>query len=198
MNQTIRQAPFRSLLSVNPSITIYLIIVVAAFTAGSIGGAIFRDLRSHNEVINQNNLSIKEITVPNDGLLFKSEDGTPLVTIGKDSIGSYVQLLSSDGKPLIKLTNTHDRGGVIIGTRKGSSLYLLSQDEGGTITMIGRYGKEVIQLTSSSEDGGHITLSEGSKGDPAIEIGTGKNRIGSRGTINVLRSREGGTEWQAP
>lgn len=146
----------------------------------------------------QLSLSAKEIVVPKDGgLLFKSEDGTPLARIGKDSAGSYMHLLSPNGKPVVELNNLQDRGGIIVGSKNGGFAYIQAQDDSATITLIGKYGKEALQMTSATTDGGgNVQVNEGKKGYKAVEIGAGSNRVKSKGTIVI----PGDTvpAWQAP
>jgi len=69
---------------------------------------------------NKSNVPIGEIIVPNDkGLLFKSEDGTPLLRVGKDGFGTHVRLLSSSGAPLVELNTVQGTGGISVGSKNG-------------------------------------------------------------------------------
>lgn len=139
-----------------------------------------------------------EIVVPNDtGLLFRSEDGTPLLRIVKDDFGTHVRLLSADGKPLVELNSAQGTGGITVGSRNGGYGYIHAHEESATITLIGKYAKEAVQLTSATKDGsGSLSINEGSQGYQAVEIGGGPNRTNSKGTITIKGNK--GASWQAP
>jgi hypothetical protein len=131
------------------------------------------------------------------GLVFKSEDGTPLLKIGQDSWGTHVSMLSSSGAPILQLNNLQDRGGVVIGSKSGNFAYIQAQDEAATITLLGKYNKEAVEITSATQDGsGNLFINDGKKGYHAVEIRGEPNRAKSRGTITI--PNETGTNWQAP
>ena len=164
-------------------------------------GATFGFLYGHSSkalLQTTTSLPASEIIVSKDhGLLFKSEDGTPLVKIGQDFSGTYVDLLSSQGKPIVGLYNHNGRGGFVVGSKNGSYAYIQSQEDSATITLIGKYGKEVIEITSATSDGGgNISINEGSKGYRAVEIGSGPNEHKSKGTIKI--TGDNGPVWEAP
>jgi hypothetical protein len=147
---------------------------------------------------NKSNLPIAEIIVPNDkGLLFKSEDGTPLLRIGKDGFGTHVRLLSSSGEALVELNTVQATGGISVGSKNGRYAYVQANEESATITLMGKYNKEAVEMTSATKDGsGNLFINEGSQGYHAVEIGAGPNRLKSKGAITI--KGENGASWQAP
>ena len=175
-------------------------IAMISLVFGAIGGFSYSRHLSSESGLQSKNAAVNEIVVSKEqGLLFKSEDGTPLAKLGKAKIGggASFQLLSSDGKPIVELSELQNAGGVIVSSKNGGYGYLLAQDSAATLTLVGKYGKGVVELTSATKDGGgHLTLSEGSKGYEAVEIGTGENRQKSKGTIIVHGVK--GAAWQAP
>lgn len=180
-----------------PRSRMWFAIGVLAAVLGTTSGFLY-GRNSQAPLQTKSNLPVREIIVSKDqGLLFKSEDGTPLVKMGQDFSGTYVDLLSSQGKPIVGLYNHHGRGGVVVGSTEGNHAYIQSQENSATITLIGKYGKDVIEITSATSDGGgHVSINEGSQGYPAVEIGSGQNKRKSKGTIKVTGDR--GLVWEAP
>src|SRR5438552_485025 len=131
-----------------------LIIAASALIVGATCGLIYGHRTA--PALKQNNSSapINEIIVSKDqGLLFKSEDGTPLLKIGQDAWGTHVRLLGSDGTPLVELNNLQGAGGIAVGSKKGSFAYMNAQEESATITLIGKYNKEAVEISSATSDG---------------------------------------------
>ena len=174
-----------------------VIIAIVASMFGAACGLIYAD-RNLQGRESRGNAPTSEIIVPNDkGLLFKSEDGTPLLRIGKDEWGTHVRLLSSDGKPLVELNSIQGTGGIAVGSKDGMNAYINAHSDSSTITLIGKYGKEAVELTSATTDGsGSLSINEGSKGYHAVEIGGGPNRAKSKGTITINGAN--GAGWRAP
>jgi hypothetical protein len=174
-----------------------LVIAAVALVFGATGLIYGRRIATGSQQ-SKSGIPLTEIIVSKDqGLLFRSEDGTPLLKIGKDSWGAYVNLLSSNGRPIVKLTNVQDTGGIIVGSKDGSFAYMQAQEDSATITLIGKYGKEAVEITSGTPDGsGNLSINEGKKGYHAVEIGAGPNRVKSKGTITI--PNEDGAKWQAP
>ena len=142
-------------------------------------------------------MPLSEIIVSNGGLVFKSEDGTPLLKIEKNEFGTYASLLGPEGKPVVSLDANQGRGGLTVGSKNGGYAYINGHEDSATILLLGKYGKDVIEITSSTSDGGgHIAVKEGSQGDKAVEIGAGPNKVKSKGTIKVFG--ENGPVWEAP
>ncbi len=175
-----------------------LIIATFALVLGATCGLIYGRRTSRELPQNKSGIPMNEIIVSKDqGLLFKSEDGTPLVKIGQDSWGTYVDLLSSEGKPIVGLHNHNGKGGLVVGSKAGGYAYIQAQEDSATITLIGKYGKEVVEITSATPDGsGKLSINEGKQGYHAVEIGAGLNRMKSKGTITI--PSESGLQWQAP
>lgn len=174
--------------------------VIIALVASMFGAAcgLFYGQRNLSGVDSRNNAPTSEIVVSNDkGLLFRAEDGTPLLRIGKDEFGTHVRLLSADGKPLVELNNLQGTGGITVGSKNGGYAYIRAQEESATLTLIGKYGKEAVQATSATTDGsGSLSINEGSQGYQAVEIGGGPNRTNSKGTITIKGNN--GAGWHAP
>lgn len=143
------------------------------------------------------NAPLSEIVVPNDkGLLFRSEDGTPLLRIGKDAWGTHVRLLNSDGAVVVELNSLQGTGGITVGSKNGRYAYVQAHEESATITLMGKYNKEAIEITSATTDGGgNLSINEGKQGYQTVEIGAGPNRVNSKGTIVI---KGDGVSWQAP
>lgn len=183
---------------IRPRFRMSLMIGALAVVLGTTCGFLYGRRSSPALLQTKSNLPASEIIVSKDqGLLFKSEDGTPLLKIGKNSFGSYADLLGSDGKAVVQLNNIQDRGGVVVGSKNGGYAYIQAQEDSATITLIGKYGKEVIEITSATSDGGgHISINEGSKGYQAVEIGSGPNKHKSKGTIKI--TGDNGPVWEAP
>src|SRR2546425_12642124 len=176
------------------------VLVIAAVTLvlGATGGLIYGRRTASALQQDKSSSVMTEIIVSKDqGLLFKSEDGTPLLKIAQDSWGTHVRLLSSDGTPLVELNNLQNRGGVVVGSKAGSFAYMQAQEDSATMTLIGKYNKEAVEITSATPDGsGNLSINEGKKGYHAVEIGAGTNRVKSKGTITILG--DNGAQWQAP
>jgi hypothetical protein len=138
------------------------------------------------------------IIVANDkGLLFKSEDGTPLLKVGKDGFGTHVRLLDPSGATLVELNTLQGTGGITVGSKNGGYAYVQAHEESSTITLLGKYNKEAVEITSATADGsGSLSINEGKKGYHAVEIGGGPNRVKSKGTITI--PSDNGVSWQAP
>lgn len=174
-----------------------VIIAIVASMFGAACGLIYAR-RTSQSAESRSNSPISEIVVPNDkGLLFKSEDGTPLLRIGKDAWGTHVRLLSSDGAPLVELSNVQGTGGITVSSKNGGYAYVHAHEESATITLMGKYNKEAVEITSATTDGGgNLSINEGTKGYHAVEIGAGPNRVKSKGTIKI--KGDNGAGWQAP
>ena len=173
--------------------------VIIAIVASMFGVAcgLFYAQRNLSGVESANKAPTSEIVVPKSGLLFRSEDGTPLLRIGKDEYGTHVRLLSGDGKSLVELNSVQGTGGIIVGSKNGGYAYIHAHDESATITLLGKYNKEAVQMTSATNDGsGSLSINEGSQGYQAVEIGGGPNRTKSNGTITIKGNN--GASWQAP
>lgn len=174
-----------------------LIIATVALVFGATCGLIYGRHTSTSLQQSQSGIPLTEIIVSKEGLLFKSEDGTPLLKIGKDSWGTHVNLLGSNGKPVVELNNLQGTGGVVVGSKAGSFAYMQAQEDSATITLIGKYNKEAVEITSATPDGsGSLSINEGKKGYHAVEIGAGPNRMKSKGIITILSDK--GSQWQAP
>jgi hypothetical protein len=172
-----------------------LIFGVAALVLGAICGAIYGRQTAQG---GSQNRAMNEIIVSQDqGLLFKSEDGTPLLRIQKDSWGTRLALLSSDGTPLVELNNLQGAGGISVGSKAGRLVSINAHEHSATITLIGKYNKEAVEITSATSDGsGNISVNEGKQGYQAVQIGGGPNKLNSKGTITV--KGDSGPVWQAP
>ena len=173
--------------------------VIIAIVASMFGAAcgLFYAQRNLSGVESANKAPTSEIVVPKSGLLFRSEDGTPLLRIGKDEYGTHVRLLSGDGKSLVELNSVQGTGGIIVGSKNGGYAYIHAHDESATITLLGKYNKEAVQVTSATKDGsGSLSINEGSQGYQAVEIGGGPNRTKSKGTITIKGNNR--AIWQAP
>ncbi len=175
-----------------------LIAAGAALVFGGTCGLIYGRLTVPDLQQSKSSRPMNEIIVSKDqGLLFRSEDGTPLLKIGKDSWGTHVALLSSDGTPLVELNNLQGTGGITVGSKSGSYAYVHAHEESATITLIGKYGKEAVEITSATPDGsGNLSINEGKKGYHAVEISAGLNKMKSKGTITI--PSDNGAQWQAP
>jgi hypothetical protein len=179
-----------------------LIVALVALVAGLLGGLAYGRASAESprsaESQNRSDSPMSEIVVSrSQGLVFKSEDGTPLLKISQDEWGTHLHLLSSKGTPVVELNNREDRGGVIVGSNAGGYGYLQAQQESATFTLINKYGKEGVSLTSTTVDGsGKLSINEGAKGYPAVEIGAGINKAKAKGTIKIVG--ESGTQWEAP
>jgi hypothetical protein len=167
-----------------------------ALTVGAVCGLIYG--RRIEATSQPNMASTNEIIVSKDrGLVFKSEDGTPLLKIGQDSWGTHLSLMGSNGTPILQLNNLHDRGGIVLGSKAGSFAYIQAQEDSATITLIGKYNKEAVEISSASQDGGgNVSINEGKQGYHAVEISGRANRMKSKGVITI--PNENGTQWQAP
>lgn len=143
---------------------------VAALVAVLIGAAcgFIYASRGYSSGETKRDATLSEIIVSKDkGLLFKSEDGTPLLRIARDSWGTHFRLLSPDGKTLVELNSYRGTGGINVGSKNGSYAYVNAHDESATITLMGKYNKEAVEITSATIDGnGSLSLNEGSKGRP--------------------------------
>jgi hypothetical protein len=172
--------------------------IMAALVASILGGAIGVIFGSRRLAAAQNNIPTAEIIVPNgSGLLFKSEDGVPLLKIGRDAFGTHVRLLSSTGESLVELSTAQGTGGITVGSKNGGYAYVQAQKESANITLIGKYNKEAVQISSATMDGsGILSINEGKQGYRAVEIGAGSNRLNSKGTITIRN--DNGVSWQAP
>lgn len=139
-----------------------------------------------------------EITVSKDkGLMFRSEDGTPLMKIEKDSWGTHLRLLSSNGEPVVELNNLQGGGGLVVSSKVGGRVYVHAVDEAATITLLGKYNKEAITITSATQDGsGSVSINEGAKGYPAVQIFGSSNR--SKGKGSIIIPGDDKPLWQAP
>ncbi len=174
-----------------------LIIAGVALVFGATGGLIYGRQTSMSLQQNKSGLPLSEIIVSKEGLLFKSEDGTPLLKIGKDPWGTKVSLLGSNGTPVVELNNLQETGGIVVGSKAGGFAYMQAHEDSATITLMGKYNKEAVELTSATTDGsGSLSINEGKKGYHAVEIGAGVNRLKSKGTIAI--SSDNGRLWQAP
>jgi hypothetical protein len=173
-----------------------IIAVVASILAGT-GGLIY-GRRTSPTAESKSNIPISEIIVANDkGLLFKSEDGTPLLKVGKDGFGTHVRLLDPSGATLVELNTLQGTGGITVGSKNGGYAYVQAHEESSTITLLGKYNKEAVEITSANADGsGSLSINEGKKGYHAVEIGAGPNRVKSKGTITI--PSDNGVSWQAP
>lgn len=174
-----------------------VVIGVAASVFGAACALVYaRNAWSGTE--NKGNVPISEIVVSSDkGLLFRSEDGTPLLRVGKDGFGTHVRLLSPSGAPLVELNTVQGTGGITVSSKNGGYAYVQAQEESATITLIGKYNKEAVEMTSATKDGGgNLFINEGSQGYHAVEIGAGPNRVNSKGTITI--KGENGAGWLAP
>lgn len=191
MNENLRSYTVKSRLQSS------VIIAIVASMFGAACGLIYGN-RNLSGVDSRSTAATSEIIVPKDGgLLFKSEDGTPLLRIGKDEFGTHVRLLSSDGKPLVELNSVQGTGGITVGSKNGGYAYVQAHEESATISLIGKYNKEAVQVTSATTDGsGSLSINEGSQGYHAVEIGGGPNRTNSKGTITI--KGKNGSGWQAP
>ena len=181
----------------SPQLQFSLIMAAVALILGATGGLIY-GRHTSSESKQNSSIPIHEITVSNaQGLLFRSEDGTPLLKLEKDSWGTHLRLLSSDGKPLVELNNLQNTGGIVVGSKLGGFAYMQAQESAGTITLIGKYGKEAVQITSATSDGGgNLSINEGAKGYQAIEVGSGPNRSNTKGTIKIQGADA--PVWQVP
>jgi hypothetical protein len=84
-----------------------------------------------------------------------------------------------------------------VGSKNGGYAYIQAHEESATISLIGKYNKEAVEVTSATTDGsGSLSINEGSKGYHAVEIGAGPNRSKSKGTITI--KGDNGASWQAP
>jgi hypothetical protein len=195
MNDIMNQSPARHLTKSGFSGT--WLLATCALILGATCGLIYG--RQTLERVEQNgNLPLNEIIVSKSrGLLFKSDDGTPLVRISQDAWGTHLTLLSSEGNGLVELNNLQGTGAVIVGSKAGGFAYMQAQENAATITLIGKHGKEAVEMTSATADGsGHLSINEGTSGYKAVEIGGGPNRVKSKGTITIANNR--GATWQAP
>ncbi|SRR5712692_2135058 len=175
-----------------------LIVAGVALVFGATSGLIYGRLTAPASQQNNSSRPMNEIIVSKDqGLLFKSEDGTPLLKIAQNPWGTHVHLLSSDGTPLVELNNIQGTGGITVGSKVGGFAYMNAQQDSATITLIGKYNKEAVEITSATPDGsGNLSINEGKKGYHAVEIGAGLNKMKSKGTITILS--DNGAQWQAP
>ena len=176
----------------------FLILIVLALILGVASGVLYGRHTAAGSLQNKSSSPMHEIIVSKDqGLLFKSEDGTPLLSIGKDSFGTHLRLLSSDGTPLLELNNLQGAGGIAVNSKTGGRAYVSAAEDSATLTLIGKYNKEAVRITSATLDGGgSLSINEGKQGYEAVQIGGGPNKMNSKGTITV--SGDNGPVWQAP
>jgi hypothetical protein len=140
---------------------------------------------------------ISEIVVSDtNGLVFRSESGKQLAKIGNDEFGTYFNIFNSSGKPIVKMSSIQDKGTVIIGTNDGGYLYLTALEKGANISLINRYGKQVVEVSSGDEGGGRITLGEPTQGYKTIELDSIHGRNQPRAAIRIYEN--GQTAWSTP
>jgi hypothetical protein len=145
---------------------------------------------------NQSTISGKEIVVSDkDGLVFKSESGQPLAKIGKDDFGTYFQLFGASDKPLVSISTTKDKGAVVVGSQDGSYVHVSALDKGGNITLINKYGKQVLELSSGGDGKGTLVIGEPKQGYKVLELGSVEGPR-SKGVVQVFEN--GQTSWSTP
>lgn len=194
MNEAINKQGGHSALKTRPA----LILVILSLILGIACGVIFGRQSVIGAAQNKLNTPTSEIIVSKDkGLVFKSEDGTPLLSIEKDSWGTHFKLLSPAGTPVVELNNLQGGGGIVVSSKVGGRVYVHAADEAATITLIGRYNKEAVTITSATQDGGgSVSINEGAKGYPAVQISGGPNKVKSKGIITI--AGDNGPAWQVP
>lgn len=184
----------------NSRLSLLSTVGAVALVAGFLGGTLSIRYVAQQNLQNANQSTMKEtreIIVSKEGLLFRTEEGTPIVRLGMSTYGAYLNLLNTDNKPGVQLLDVRGKGSVNVGTSVGTSVSIKGFDDGGNITMIGRYGKEVVTLSSYTKNGGgSLVLSEGAKGYKSIDIGTEENQKNFKGRITILN--DNGTVWEAP
>ena len=175
-----------------------IVVAAVALLFGTAGGLLYGRGTAIAAKQEKGGAATNEIIVSNaQGLIFKSQDGTPLMKIGKDEWGGYVHVLASDGTSIVELNNVRDTGNITVGSKGGGLAHMAAHENSATISLIGKYGKQVIEITSATPDGGgNISISEGRNGNQAVQIGSGPNRSKSKGSITI--SGNEGADWKAP
>jgi hypothetical protein len=200
MSQAMSQLGNKRQPTLTSRVALIVSIGIVSLIAGILGGMLsgrFMSPRNAQGTNQGNTNEMREIVVSNEGLVFKMEDGTPIAMLGTDNFGAYFRILSKLNRPVAELADSGGKGVITVGSSAGTSVYVIAHKDGGTITMIGRYGKQVVDLSSNTDGGGGVlTLSEGSKGNKAVEIGTESPRKKSSGIISIFNNI--GIEWQAP
>jgi hypothetical protein len=108
-----------------------------------------------------------------------------------------LQVLNYYGKPVVEMSEIQGKGLVSVGTKEGQKIYISALETGGTIIMIGKYNKDALEITSSTNDGsGKILINEGVKGWPMVELGKGARGDKPQGKISIYD--DDGIIWHSP
>ncbi|HEY2963024.1 MAG TPA: hypothetical protein VGJ37_11450 [Pyrinomonadaceae bacterium] len=133
-------------------------LVMAAALAGVIAGRALGASGSNTQFPSGN-----EITLPSGGLLFKSREGKLVAKLDVDEGGGFLIIYNASQKPILTMGGSAYGGGHIgltSGKGLGASLQLSGTEDGGRVSLVGKYGKQVV-LLGSGDDGGEIEVSDG-------------------------------------
>jgi hypothetical protein len=156
---------------------------------------------------------MQEIIIPEDGIVYKTKDGTPVLQISFENEATIFQMLSKNENSKIVLVCHDNESGIFIGNGP-KSIMMTNNTERNDIQFINENGK-VTHLFYTTEEGGQIDLCDAS-GNPLISMGPNKGEgncgfflrnskeksvvtlLSNRGNGNVLiMDKEGNYSWTA-
>lgn len=127
---------------------------------------------------------MEEIIIPDDGIVYKTSDGSPIMQISLANDATLFSLFSKYGNSRLMLLCHDTESGIHIGNAK-KSISLVANEEKNEIRFINEYGK-VTHLFYTTKDGGQIDLCDDEE-NPIISLGVNSGSTGSF----FLRDRNG-------
>lgn len=156
---------------------------------------------------------MQEIIIPDDGLIYKTSDGKPVLQISFVNDATLFSLFSKNENSRVLLLCHDDESGMFIGNGQKSIALSVSEDK-NEIRVTNEKGK-VTHFFYTTKDGGQIDLCN-NEGDSLISMGVNpgdissfhlrnKNGIGLVTIMNdkesgsiVIMNNNGDTIWSSP
>ena len=119
---------------------------------------------------------MQEIIIPDDGLLYKTSDGTPILQISVVNDATIFSLFSKYGNSRLTLLCHESESGIHIGNAQKSIAFIASETK-NEMKFTNENGK-VTHLFHTTDSGGQVELCDDNE-NPIISLGVNSDSTGS-------------------